>query len=62
VNTAGQIILAGVVLGMLGLKMSLEPLLYAGFASVAILTFGSGALYMQSWIRHMANGTQGDKT
>jgi cardiolipin synthase (CMP-forming) len=62
VNTAGQIILAGAVLGMLGLSMSLEPLLYAGFASVAILTFGSGALYMQAWIRHMANGTQGDKT
>ncbi len=58
VNTVGQIVLAGLVLGLLGLKISLVPLLYAGFASVAILTFGSGALYMRDWLHHMANGKQ----
>jgi cardiolipin synthase (CMP-forming) len=61
-NTAGQIILAGVVLGFLGLDMGLMPFLDVGFISVAILTFGSGALYMKAWLRHMANGIQGDKT
>ena len=58
VNTAGQIVLAGVVLGVLGLNIDLHPLLGAGFIAVAILTFGSGALYMRDWLRHMANGTQ----
>jgi cardiolipin synthase len=58
VNTVGQIILAGVVLGLLGLRSSLEPLVYTGFAVVAVLTFGSGALYMRDWLLHMANGKQ----
>jgi cardiolipin synthase (CMP-forming) len=56
VNTVGQIVLAGVVLGLLGLNMSLDPLVFTGFAFVAILTFGSGALYMHAWVKHMANG------
>jgi cardiolipin synthase (CMP-forming) len=60
VNTAGQIVLAGFVLGVLGLNIDLHPLLGAGFIAVAILTFGSGALYMRDWILHMANGTQGE--
>lgn len=58
VNTAGQIVLAGVVLGLLGLRASLDPLVYTGFALVAVLTFGSGALYMRDWLHHMANGKQ----
>ena len=58
VNTVGQIVLAGVVLGLLGLSVSLEPLLYTGFALVSVLTFGSGALYMRDWLLHMANGKQ----
>ncbi len=58
VNTAGQIVLAGVVLGLLGLRADLDPLVYTGFALVAVLTFGSGALYMRDWLRHMANGKQ----
>ena len=58
VNTAGQIVLAGVVLGVLGLKIDLHPVLSLGFIAVAILTFGSGALYMRDWLYHMANGTQ----
>jgi cardiolipin synthase (CMP-forming) len=58
VNTVGQIILAGVVLGLLGLEISLVPVLYVGFAVVAVLTFASGALYIRDWLLHMANGKQ----
>ena len=58
VNTAGQIILAGLVLGLLGLEVSMEQVLVAGYAVVAILTFGSGALYMRDWLLHMAKGKQ----
>jgi cardiolipin synthase (CMP-forming) len=59
VNTAGQIVLAGFVLGILGLSLQLQPLQNMGYAAVAILTFGSGALYMRDWLHHMANGAQG---
>jgi cardiolipin synthase (CMP-forming) len=58
VNTAGQIILAGLVLGLLGLEVRMEQALSAGYAVVAILTLGSGALYMRDWLLHMANGKQ----
>jgi cardiolipin synthase len=58
VNTVGQIVLAGVVLGLLGLEVSMEKMLFAGYAFVAILTFGSGALYMRDWLLHMASGKQ----
>ena len=60
VNTAGQIILAVIVLGVLGLDLSLKPVLNVGYFAVAILTFGSGALYMKAWLQYMANGTQGE--
>ncbi len=56
VNTTGQILLAVAVLGFLALKIDLNPTLFVGFLSVGILTFGSGALYMRAWLRHMANG------
>jgi cardiolipin synthase len=59
VNTVAQIVLAGLVLGLLGLDIRLEQALFAGYAFVAILTFGSGALYMRDWLHHMANGKQG---
>jgi cardiolipin synthase (CMP-forming) len=58
VNTAAQIILAVFVLGFLALKIDLQSVLSAGFFSVGILTFGSGALYMWTWVQHMANGKQ----
>ena len=48
----------GLVLGLLGLEVSMEQMLFAGYAFVAILTFGSGALYMRDWLHHMANGKQ----
>jgi cardiolipin synthase (CMP-forming) len=56
VNTAAQIVLAGVVLGILSFDLALMTLLNAGFLLVAVLTFGSGALYMRAWSQHMANG------
>jgi cardiolipin synthase (CMP-forming) len=59
VNTAGQIVLAGFVLGVLGLRLDLQSLQNVGYIAVAILTFGSGALYMRDWLQHMANGAQG---
>jgi cardiolipin synthase (CMP-forming) len=58
VNTAGQIILAVFVLGFLALELDLRQMLFAGFISVGVLTFGSGALYMWTWLQHMANGNE----
>jgi cardiolipin synthase (CMP-forming) len=57
-NTVGQILLAGSVLGVLGLKLHAEGLLIAGYAGVAALTVISGTLYMLGWIHHMANGRE----
>ncbi len=62
VNTAGQIVLAGVVLGMLGLGLNSVLTLSAGYVLVGTLTFGSGALYMLAWLRHMTNGIRNEET
>jgi cardiolipin synthase len=56
VNTAGQIVLAGGVLAVLGLKVDADGLVIAGYVLVAALTVASGTLYMLGWIKHMANG------
>lgn len=56
VNTAGQILLAGTVLGALGLGLAGHPLLDLGSWLVGALTVASGAAYLKSWINHMANG------
>ena len=56
VNTAGQIILAVAVLGLLEMDRSLEPFVSIGMAVVALLTVASGAFYLAEWLRHMANG------
>jgi cardiolipin synthase len=61
INTVGQIILAGAVLAVLGLGFQLEPLLTIGTVIVAGLTVSSGALYMQQWVHHMANGHIGPR-
>ena len=60
-NTAGQIVLAGFVLGVLGMKLAMQPVMDLGYIAVAILTFGSGALYMRDWLHHMANGIENGK-
>jgi cardiolipin synthase len=61
INTTGQILLAGAVLAVLGLKLELEPLLTIGTVAVACLTIASGALYMREWVHHMANGQTGSQ-
>jgi cardiolipin synthase (CMP-forming) len=53
VNTVGQIIFAGLVLGVLSTEYNPKPLLLIGIALVAVLTFFSGAFYIRDWILHM---------
>jgi cardiolipin synthase (CMP-forming) len=54
VNTAGQIAFAGILLGLLGIDFKADVFLSFGIACVAGLTLVSGALYLRTWIRHMA--------
>ena len=55
-NTVAQIMLAGIVLAVLGFDLAVEPLLAAGYITVAALTVASVAFYMVEWVGHMANG------
>ena len=56
VNTAGQILLAVAVLGLLAFGEPLPLLIdWAEFA-VGGLTILSGGAYMRRWLQHMANG------
>ncbi len=57
INTAAQIILVVLVLGLLELHRDLEPLVSIGMVGVAILTVASGSLYLAKWFRHMAAGS-----
>ena len=56
VNTAGQILLAGAVLGILGLGYRGEPLIAIGSLCVGALTIASGAFYVRDGLRHLAGG------
>lgn len=56
INTAAQILLAGAVLGALGLGVSVDVLTNVGGFFVGLLTIASGAVYMRQWIIHMSNG------
>ncbi len=56
INTAAQIILVVLVLGLLELRSDLEPVVSIGMIAVAILTVASGSLYLAKWFRHMAAG------
>lgn len=57
VNTAGQILLAGVVLLLLGMEMPGARVIDWGIWAVALLTVASGAVYLVDWARHVANGS-----
>ncbi|MDP4822364.1 MAG: CDP-alcohol phosphatidyltransferase family protein [Aestuariivirgaceae bacterium] len=57
INTTGQILLAGVVLGALGFGFADHDLLQIGYFAVGALTIASGGAYLRSWIAHMANGS-----
>lgn len=53
-NTAGQIVLAGVVLAQLGVLPALDPFVTPLTWIVGILTLTSAAVYLARWMRHMA--------
>ncbi len=53
-NTAGQIILAGVVLAQLGFAPALEPIVTPLTWFIGILTLVSAGVYLARWLRHMA--------
>jgi cardiolipin synthase len=53
-NTAAQIVFAGLVLGAAGLGLNLGWLLPATMALVAVLTLLSVGAYVREWVRHMA--------
>jgi len=55
-NTTAQILLAGVVLGVLALGADVGQLVTLAVYVVGAFTVLSGAAYMREWVRHMANG------
>ena len=54
-NTVAQIVLAGLVLGALGLSFDPGWLTPATMAVVATLTLLSVAAYLRDWVRHMGS-------
>jgi cardiolipin synthase len=52
-NTAAQIVFAGVVLASLGLQFEAYWLITALTAAVTVLTLASVAAYVREWVRHM---------
>jgi cardiolipin synthase len=61
VNTVGQILLAGTVLGILGFGYQGADIIALGSLAVGILTVGSGAVYLRDGLRHLADGGGGEK-
>jgi cardiolipin synthase len=59
VNTFGQILLVGSVLGVLGLGLEFPRLLQLGSFAVGALTVISGAVYLRDWLLYVANGNDG---
>jgi cardiolipin synthase len=53
INTAAQIILAGLVLASFGFAFEARWALKVGMAAVAGLTLLSAAFYVAEWVRHM---------
>lgn len=56
INTAGQILLAGAVLAVLGFGYPAADLIGWGSIAVGALTVWSGAVYLRNGLKHMANG------
>ena len=54
INTAGQIILAALVLGDLAFATGLDDLRNIAIWIVGVLTIASATAYLIDWIRHMA--------
>ncbi len=61
-NTVVQIAFAVSVLGLAALGKPLAALVDYGSIPVALLTALSGAAYLASWLRHMAEQPDGDTT
>jgi cardiolipin synthase len=58
-NTAAQILLAGLVLASLGLRFDAAYAISLGMAVVAVLTLLSVGFYVAEWIRHMGSVESG---
>ena len=58
-NTVAQIVFAVSVLGLAALGKPLALFVDYGSIPVALLTALSGAVYLASWLRHMAEQPQG---
>jgi cardiolipin synthase len=56
-NTAAQIILAGLVLAVLGFDLPSRELVLVGSVIVAALTIASGTQYVTTWIKSMASSS-----
>jgi cardiolipin synthase len=52
-NTAAQLLFAGVVLATLGLRFEANWLVFGAMAAVTLLTLVSVAAYVREWVRHM---------
>ena len=55
-NTAAQILFAGLVLASLGLHFDAHWLVDALMVAVTLLTLASVAAYVREWVRHMGPG------
>jgi hypothetical protein len=58
VNTFAQILLAGSVLGVLGLGIDVPGLIQLGSFVVGALTVVSGSFYLRDWLAYVANLTR----
>jgi cardiolipin synthase (CMP-forming) len=54
-NTAAQIVFAGLVLATLGLRFEADWVVSAAMALVTLLTLVSIAAYVREWVRHMGS-------
>jgi cardiolipin synthase (CMP-forming) len=54
-NTAAQIVFAGIVLAALGLHFAADWLISAAMGVVTLLTLLSVAAYVREWVRHMGS-------
>ena len=52
-NTAAQLLFAGIVLASLGLRFEANWLVSGAMAAVTLLTLVSVAAYVREWVRHM---------
>jgi cardiolipin synthase len=54
-NTAAQIVFAGLILASLGLQFEAHWLVFLSMAAVTLLTLASVGAYVREWVRHMGS-------